>query len=227
MNFEERGKYITILCIMHQSGRLSLDQINTLVGSLSVNLSVKFRLDEHGLYFNERLEEEIEKRKKFTESRRLNGKKGGNKASAYPNGYPIGYPKYNHMENENENVIINDNVVISLERGAGENLSFYEKSIIDEIWIEAIQRVCKVDEIKAIQFVKDFNSYLQAAPEHHNTINDWRRHATNWIKNEIKKNATKPTNPNTGERKSAVDKQNDGLEKWRAIVAESKIPIVK
>jgi uncharacterized protein YdaU (DUF1376 family) len=77
MSFEDRGKYITILCMMHQTGRLSEETISLLVGSVSVNLKSKFSIDENGFYFNERLEKEIEKRKKFTESRVNNGKMGG------------------------------------------------------------------------------------------------------------------------------------------------------
>jgi uncharacterized protein YdaU (DUF1376 family) len=77
MSFEDRGKYITILCLQHQHGRLEEKTISLLVGSISVMLKSKFNIDENGLWYNERLEAEISKRKSFIESRSTNGKKGG------------------------------------------------------------------------------------------------------------------------------------------------------
>lgn len=105
LNYEEIGKYVKLLCYMHQHGALTKSQMENLVGNLSDNLMVKFSLTENGTYINERLFEEIEKRKKFTESRRENGKKGGRKPLGYPNGYPSGEASANLPENENENVI--------------------------------------------------------------------------------------------------------------------------
>lgn len=100
MSFEDRGKYITLLCLMHQQGRMTEETIRLLVGSVSVNLKSKFEVDENGLWFNERLEAEAEKRTKFTESRRSNGSLGGRPKA---NGYPIGLATENLPENENEN----------------------------------------------------------------------------------------------------------------------------
>ena len=58
MPFEDRGKYITILAQMHQQGRLSEETIRFLVGSVSDMLRLKFKVDEKGLWYNERLESE-------------------------------------------------------------------------------------------------------------------------------------------------------------------------
>jgi len=103
LDMEERGQYITLLCAQHQKGHLSEKTIRLLVGSVSLNVLVKFSKDEEGNYFSVRLDAEIEKRKIFTESRRLNGQKGGRKASGLPNAKPNGLPKNNHTENENRN----------------------------------------------------------------------------------------------------------------------------
>lgn len=112
MSFEDRGKYVSILCLMHQQGRMKEETIRFLVGSISDILRAKFSVDDNGFWFNERLELEIQKRTEFTESRRNNGLKGGRpKASAKPNGYPLAKPNGkatgNHMGNENEDDIIN------------------------------------------------------------------------------------------------------------------------
>ena len=107
MNFEDRGKYITLLCLMHQQGRLSDETIRFVVGSVSVILSSKFKIDETGLWYNERLELEAAKRSNFTQSRRDNGNKGGRPVKKEPTDKPTNNLMDNHnvnlMENENEN----------------------------------------------------------------------------------------------------------------------------
>lgn len=107
MTFEDRGKYITLLSVMHQKGRLSEETIWFVVGSVSVMLKSKFLIDENGLWYNKRLEEEIFKRENFVESRRSNGCKGGRpkKEKTYNKPYakPSGKPTNNLHENENEN----------------------------------------------------------------------------------------------------------------------------
>ncbi len=77
MSFEDRGKYITLLSYMHHNGRLNAETIYVLVGEMSDNLKAKFKTDENGLWYNERLEEEMLKRNRFVGSRHSNGKLGG------------------------------------------------------------------------------------------------------------------------------------------------------
>lgn len=113
MPFDEKGKYITILCYMHQNGRISEETIRLLVGSVSDMLRFKFKVDNEGKWYNERLEIEVEKRDKFKESRILNGKKGGRPPKIIAENIKktirlsVGKPKNNLIENENviENII--------------------------------------------------------------------------------------------------------------------------
>src|ERR1700679_495077 len=77
MSFEDRGKYITLLSYMHHNGRLNAETIYLLVGELSDNLKAKFKTDENGHWYNERLEEEMLKRNRFVGSRHSNGRLGG------------------------------------------------------------------------------------------------------------------------------------------------------
>lgn len=71
LTMEERGQYITLLAVMHQQGRLSIDEVEAVIKKRpSQKLATKFKIDENGLWFNERLEEETIKRKRFTESRK-------------------------------------------------------------------------------------------------------------------------------------------------------------
>jgi len=107
LTMEERGQYITLLCLQHQKDELTEKTIRLCVGSVSVDVLSKFVKNENGNYFNERLCDEIEKRKLFTESRRNNGAKGGRPKNKLK---PNGLPKKNLMEdvNENENESINE-----------------------------------------------------------------------------------------------------------------------
>lgn len=105
LTMEERGQYITLLCLQHQKGRLSEKTIRLCVGSVSKDVMVRFDIDENGLFFNEVLEKRIEERSQFVESRRVNGNKGGRPKK------PSGLATQNLFgdENENENEIRNKN----------------------------------------------------------------------------------------------------------------------
>lgn len=82
MTDEEVGKYIRLLCLQHQQGHLSEADFIALGGENS-KIKTKFIQDEHGLYFNKRLDDEILKRVAFKDKQRANGSLGGkNKALA-------------------------------------------------------------------------------------------------------------------------------------------------
>lgn len=117
LDFHDRGRYITLLALMHQQGRMSEDTVRFIVGDISQKLRSKFSVDEGGNWYNERLELEIEKRKKFISSRRENGSQGGRpkKPLAKPNGYayakPLAKPSENLPENVNSITVFNKNMV--------------------------------------------------------------------------------------------------------------------
>ena len=69
MTNEQKGKYITLLCMQHQKGHLTKDQITKACDSDKEILD-KFVVDDEGKYYNERLDVESNKRKKYCESRR-------------------------------------------------------------------------------------------------------------------------------------------------------------
>lgn len=92
MNYEEIGKYITLLSLQHQHGHLSEENMLSICGKHIPIIYEKFKLDKDGKYFNERLEKECKKREAYIESRRANRSKKT-------------YVK--HMENENVNENIN------------------------------------------------------------------------------------------------------------------------
>jgi len=97
LTMEERGQYITLLCMQHQKGHLSEKTIRLSLGSASVDVLKKFVRDSDDNYFNERMEDEIQKRAHFIETRTVNGKKGGRPKK------PNGKPKDKLIEDEDRN----------------------------------------------------------------------------------------------------------------------------
>lgn len=97
------GDFITLMCLQHLKGHLP----EQMVKEVSDVVRAEFVKDEDGLFYNKFLDEVIEKRKNWTESRRRNGKKGGRpkqeKLSTEKNHMVNHVVK--HMGNENENVI--------------------------------------------------------------------------------------------------------------------------
>ena len=105
MDDEQVGKFIRLMCAQHQKGRLSEKDMLKICGTHDADIFEKFERDEAGNYFNTRLEQEVDKRKAYSESRRNNRKKKEDMlitSSSY----------VQHMENENENEdIIEDRVI--------------------------------------------------------------------------------------------------------------------
>jgi uncharacterized protein YdaU (DUF1376 family) len=95
---EQVGKYLRLLMAQHQHGHLKENQIKMICKTHDEDILQKFKKDENGLYFNERLEIEIEKRKAYSKSR------SNNKSGKYKNDMNNTSKSYDeHMEDENEN----------------------------------------------------------------------------------------------------------------------------
>ena len=72
MTFEEKGAYMELLMTQFNRGHMTEQVTKQVVGHLWESVKEKFTQDGDGLWYNERLEQEQIKRKKFTESRRNN-----------------------------------------------------------------------------------------------------------------------------------------------------------
>lgn len=101
MTNEQVGKYIRLLCLQHQIYILSEKDMLKICSTYDEDIWNKFVKTEEG-YYNERLDEEIQRRTKYTESRRNNRKKKISEKDMI--NISESYDK--HMENENENVTI-------------------------------------------------------------------------------------------------------------------------
>lgn len=84
LTMEERGQYITLLCIQHQKGRLTNKLIKLTVGIVNEDVLSKFSKDDKGHYYNERLEAEIQKRKEHSAKQSERAKDGWKKRKGEP-----------------------------------------------------------------------------------------------------------------------------------------------
>lgn len=108
MTFEEKGAYIELLMLQFNRGHMTSHMIGQTVGQIWDKIKDKFKVDADGLYYNERLDVEVCKRKEYIKSRvnNIEGKnqytKKDNKDGAHMDGHMT-----SHMENgdEDENII--------------------------------------------------------------------------------------------------------------------------
>lgn len=111
---EQLGIYVRVLMAQHQHGRLNEKQILFIMGKMDEEVILKFKKDDKGLYYNERLENEINRRKAFSESRRENVKKRYNSTSVDTSVNTSVDTSVLLMENENKTI---NNTIINVKNG--------------------------------------------------------------------------------------------------------------
>jgi hypothetical protein len=201
LTMEERGQYITLLCIQHQKGVLTEKTIRLLVGSCSVDVLNKFTKDSDGNYYNERLKIESEKRNKFTESRRNNGLKGGRPIkSDKPSEESKNNLEVNHMGSHmgNEDEIKDCNSVFNTNKGENENfnrsLVAGEKEIKEiamelaegnqhDSQREAIMNEHRIKKIEVFKWALSlFNRHKRSLGQLTSTHSNYSFHLNNWLR---------------------------------------------
>jgi uncharacterized protein YdaU (DUF1376 family) len=169
---EQVGIYIRLLMAQHQHGRLNEKHMNIICKSYDKDIYLKFERDNDGLYFNERLETEILKRKNFCESRGKNRSSKNIISKSYEN----------HMENENENkdIIITNN----------KNDEIFEILNSSESWIESTamqsNQKFKPDQIRT--FLKKYNDMINVQFEIKQNRTEYCTHFINWLNKQPKEN---------------------------------------
>ena len=189
MNEAEVGQYMRIMCHVHQSGHLSMEDMKNICPNISSKVVAKFKQDPAGLYYNERLESEIQKRKKYSESRRNNRLKG--KDQSHVQSYDTKSVNHmsTHMENVNENRNVNE-IVIEDKGVQGESIDVRLQTAFDEQTIDTLHMTFRdksvFDELQA------FIAKVRGAPENYRTHDaNGLRLAFNYQLRNSKKNATK------------------------------------
>jgi hypothetical protein len=95
MSNEQVGKYIRLLCLQHQKGKLTEKDMLSICKAYDDEIWCKF-IKEDNMFYNERMYNETIRRQKFSESRRNNAKspKNDSTSKAYAQ----------HMETETETI---------------------------------------------------------------------------------------------------------------------------
>ena len=157
LTMEERGQYITLLCLQHQKGHLSEKTIEINVGKVSDDVLKKFKKDKQGFLYQKRMDEETEKRRKHCEKQRENVMKRWNKRKEgdIPNKYD-GNTVVIPLENENENENIS-NKVSKKERVIKHKYGSYQNVLLsDEEYQKLISEYGKEKTNKAVEFLSNY-----------------------------------------------------------------------
>lgn len=108
MDDAQVGKYIRLLCLQHQKGKLTQKDMLSICKAYDVEIWDKFKVED-GLYYNERMYNETIRRQKFSESRRNNAKSTKKESTSEA------YAKHMETETENRTITINENINIEFE----------------------------------------------------------------------------------------------------------------
>ncbi len=168
-----KGCYIDLLHAQFNNGPLSLDEVKAVLsgdfGQSWPTLVKKFSVNPDGLYFNERLELEKNKRKAFTESRRNNRSKKT---------YDATYDKHmiehmtNHMENRNENIISSLPVSVLAEK----------KFTIEHCLTIALNDKRWVEANGATRgYLEAFNKHLEKRAIYEQNPMEYKKYFPNWL----------------------------------------------
>lgn len=135
MTDEDVGKYIRLLCLQHQKGHLKEKDMLSICKTFNEDIFSKFKKDEEGNYYNERLEYESNKRKAYSESRRNNRKKREEIETYEEDMKNICNSYEKHMGNENVNINKNKNININ-NRKRGSKGKRKEEKTFDDVFAE-------------------------------------------------------------------------------------------
>ena len=108
MDNEQVGKYIRLLCLQHQKGKLSEKDMLSICKAYDVEIFDKFKVED-GYYYNDRMYNETIRRQKFSESRRNNAKSTKKEITSEA------YAQHMETETENRTITINENINIDFD----------------------------------------------------------------------------------------------------------------
>jgi len=192
------GAYIRCLCHQASKGGLSISHMKKICETHEIHMSVqkKFRAGEDGLFFNERLRVEMDKRKAYTESRRLNRSKPNSSNSHMKH---ISETYVSHMENENENEIVIEDIGKEGVEGKPKTSRFKAPDLMDveQFMDEANVKAGRVwNDGKVRAEAKNFWNYYEANGWRvgKNPMKKWDAAARNWMNNANKFEQTNTKN---------------------------------
>lgn len=197
MSFEIKGCYIELLIYQFNNGRFTESEAKQVLSicfdSAWPMLKRKFNFD--GQYYeNTRLSIEIDKRKKFSESRRANAlrKKRDVKDDE-------AYAKHMENENENENIIMDIHLKLKEEiflKNDQEQKRFdlmKTELLNSESWIENIARLEQISVVEVKKYLNEFLQLTRVNEKFRESLKEVKSYFANWIRSERRKQKTNGT----------------------------------
>lgn len=209
MSMEERGQYITLLCLQQQRGHMTLDEMHKVVGDMSEELMSKFVEDEEGKFYNRRADTEIAKRAAHCQKQKEKvEKRWKNRSNTEENttedaavyttedAAVIPYGKVLPLENGNRNNIslsrdkaISNDKVPSIEgnkvvkdRGYGGKETKVEILSFDTFWAAYPKKKAKSDAQKAFAKLTDDDKVkIMPALERQKKSYDWTKDGGQYV----------------------------------------------
>jgi hypothetical protein len=193
MTDEQVGKYMRLLCLQHQKGKLTEKDMLSICKAYDVDIWDKFKIED-GIFLNERMYNETIRRQKFSESRRNNAKstKNDSTSKAYAQ----------HMETETET--ITENITINKTKAKIQDWRFedwwlwYDYKISKDKAKKAWDKLNEQEKHLALEKVA---KYVESTPD-----KSFRKHPTTYLNQKsfndeiITRNNTSSHKPSYAER---------------------------
>jgi hypothetical protein len=159
-DFEMHGMYLVMMIFQFNNGPFTYEKAQSICKNQFDSIKHKFCTSQDGLYYNDRLKQEVDKRKAYSESRRENVKKRYDKPTYVEDVNNICSTYGLHMENENRN--INKDVFIGSKE---EDCKGKQKPE----WKENVSTFEKYQEWELEQYTKITNdrNWIESRKEYH------------------------------------------------------------
>jgi uncharacterized protein YdaU (DUF1376 family) len=173
MSNEEKGQYITLICLQHQFGYLSKNDLTKIVNPASEKVLEKF-VEIDGKFYNLKTKEEAERRRAYSESRKKNRQKTDNQS----NGKNISKSYEKHMETET--VTITDTLT-NKEGGMGGDFETQKKYFLnDDAWKYKLCSAKNISKNEIEQLMEIFITDIELKQDFKSN-KELKSHFTNWF----------------------------------------------
>lgn len=170
MTDKQVGQYIRLMCLQHQNKRLTEKQMLAVCKKRDPEVWSKFKQDEDGLYYNERLESEAQKRAAHCEKQRQKVLKRWNKDGSADGNTAV-------LPLENENVNKDNSLVLEKDKGgAGGKGKAFTPPTLEEVKAYCRERGNDVDPEKFYSYFSEGN-WIDGRG---NPVKNWKQKLITW-----------------------------------------------
>ena len=180
MSDEQVGKYIRLMCYEHQHGRLPEQDMLKICKTYDADVFSKFDVDECGLYFNERLEIEIGRRRAYSDSRRRN-RISTPSCDEHMSNMCETYEKHMEIEIDTNKTIDNRELKVTGKGVKGENPDKPKKKSFTPPTLEEITAYCKErgNDVDPKKFF-DYFAAAEWVDSRGNPVKNWKQKVITW-----------------------------------------------